>query len=232
MAPGAGVEEPVMSTTTSTDEATTAHALSSSEAVLWAIERDPTLRSTIVVVALLAQPPDLSRLRERLASAARAVPRLRQRIQPRRTGVPRWVDAGHVDFDHHLRRVQLPPPGSLADVLHLAGQQAGEAFDDARPLWQMTVVEGLDDGRAAVVMRVHHSVTDGVGGVGLLTAFTDPEPWPSELGATSPGDRETSCPVPSGSGSTRVRQSIGGISWASAGNAWTATRPQPAWPTR
>ena len=185
-------------TTMSTDEATAAHALSSSEAVLWAIERDPTLRSTIVVVALLAQPPDLSRLRERLDSAAHAVPRLRQRVQPRRTGVPRWVDAGHLDLDHHLRRVQLPPPGSFADLLHLAGQQAGEAFDDARPLWQMTVVEGLDGGRAAVVIKVHHAVTDGVGGVGLLPVFTDPEPCPNENGATSAGDRETSRPPSSG----------------------------------
>ena len=185
-------------TTMGTDEATAAHALSSSEAVLWAIERDPTLRSTIVVVALLAQPPDLSRLRERLVSAAHAVPRLRQRVQPRRTGVPRWVDAGHLVLDHHLRRVQLPPPGSLADLLRLAGQQAGEAFDDARPLWQMTVVEGLDGGRAAVVIKVHHAVTDGVGGVGLLPVFTDPEPCPNENGATSANGREASRPPSSG----------------------------------
>ena len=194
-------------TTMGTDEATAAHTLSSSEAVLWAIERDPTLRSTIVVVALLAQPPDL-RLRERLVSAVHAVHGYGNG-RPRRTGVPRWVDAGHLVLDHHLRRVQLPPPGSMADLLRLAGQQAGEAFDDRAPLWQMTVVEGLDGGRAAVVIKVHHAVTDGVGGVGLLPVFTDPEPCPNENGATSANGREASRPPSSGRPGLGLLGSVG-----------------------
>jgi WS/DGAT/MGAT family acyltransferase len=162
-----------------TGEAPTAQPLSSAEAVLWTIERDPTLRSTIVVLALLAGSPDLPGLRERLDSATRLFPRLRPRVQPRRAGLPRWVDVGHLDLDYHLRCVHLPGPGTLDDVLELAGQQAGDAFDPARPLWLMTVVEGLEGDRAAVVLKVHHAMTDGVGGVGLLPILTDPEPSPA-----------------------------------------------------
>ena len=168
-----------MATTTATAERVPDQPLSSSEAVLWTIERDPTLRSTIVVVALLAQPPDLGRLRERLESAAVVFPRFRQRVESPRSGMPRWVDVDQMDFDHHLERVQLPAPGTVEDLLHLAGRQAGETFDPARPLWQMTVVEGLEDGRAAVIIKVHHAMTDGVGGIGLLPAFTDPQPQPA-----------------------------------------------------
>jgi WS/DGAT/MGAT family acyltransferase len=171
---------------TSGREAMPAEPLSSAEAVLWTIERDPTLRSTIVVVALLAEPPDLGRLRERLAAAATVFPRLREHVQPRRAGVPRWVDDGQPDLDHHLRHVQLPGPGTLGALFDLAGQQAGESFDPARPLWQMTVVEGLEGNQAAVVIKVHHAVTDGVGGVGLLPAFTDAAPWPEDHGRTEP----------------------------------------------
>ena len=173
--------------------------LSSSEAVLWTIERDPTLRSTIVVVALLDAPPDLARLRDRLGSAARVFPRLRQRVQPRRAGVPRWVDIGHLDLDHHLRRVQLPAPGTLRDLMEMAGQQAGEVFDPARPLWLMTVVDGLEGGRAAVVMKVHHAMTDGVGGVGLLPILTDPEASPAANRV--PGPLHESGPTRARSGS-------------------------------
>ena len=176
-------------------ETSTAQPLSSAEAVLWTIERDPTLRSTIVVVALLAEPPDLARLRDRLGSATHVFPRLRQRVQPRLAGVPRWVDVGHMDLEHHVREVRLPAPGTLADLFDLAGAQAGEAFDPARPLWLMTVVDGLEDGRAAVVMKIHHAMTDGVGGVQLLPAFMDPGPWPTENGAPgSDGDEEPVTP--------------------------------------
>ena len=115
--------------------------------------------------------------------------------------MPRWVDVGHVDLDHHLRRVCLPAPGTLDDLLELAGQQAGEAFDPVRPLWLMTVVEGLEGDRAAVVMKVHHAVTDGVGGVGLLPILTDPEPSPmanrvrGPLGGSGPSHARSGSPT-------------------------------------
>jgi WS/DGAT/MGAT family acyltransferase len=147
--------------------------MSSSEAVLWMIERDPVLRSTIVVLCMLSGPPDADRVQERLASAAIAFPRLRQRVGTSRTGTRRWVDGGSVDLDHHLRHVRLPAPGSMRQVLDLAGAIAGEAFDPARPLWQATLIDGVEDGRAALLIKVHHAVTDGLGGVALLPILMD-----------------------------------------------------------
>ncbi len=157
---------------------TLAEPMTSSEAVLWTIERDPVLRSTIVVVAVLDSPPDLERLQERLGLAAEAFPRLHQRVEPSRAGVPHWVDAEGVDLAHHLHHVALPAPGSMRQLLDLAGDMAGEAFDPARPLWEMTVVEGLEGGCAGLVIKLHHTVTDGVGGVSLMPIFTDSCPEP------------------------------------------------------
>lgn len=154
----------------------TSTPLSSSEAVLWMIERDPVLRSTIVAVAVLDGPPDLARLSRRVELAANAFPRLHQRVAPARTGVPRWTDAPGFDVEHHLTHVRLPRPGSRRQLLDLASEQAGAAFDPARPLWHLTVVDGLKGGQSALIVKLHHAVTDGVGGIGLLPIFTDTQP--------------------------------------------------------
>ena len=84
-----------------------------------------------------------------------------------------------LDLDQHVAHVRLPSPGSPRQLLDLAGAQAGESFDPARPLWHITLVDGLDGNRSALVVKVHHAVTDGVGGVALLPIFTDPEPNPA-----------------------------------------------------
>ena len=179
--------------------------LTSSEAVLWMIERDPVLRSTIVAVALLRRPPDVARLRQRLALAVEAFPRLAQWVAPPATvGVPHWVDVPDFDLDQHVTHVRLPAPGSIRQLLDLAAAQAGEAFDPARPLWHLTVVEGLGHGRAAVVMKVHHAVTDGVGGVGLLPVFTDLEPDPAEAPTRGNGKRRRPAGRPSPSTAAQV----------------------------
>lgn len=149
--------------------------MSSTDAVMWDIERDPILRSTITAVALLDRSPDWDRLRERLRDGAAEIPRLRQRVvvPPLRLGPPRWVADSDFDLDYHLRRVRSPEPGSLRSVLDLAAPIAMDNFDHARPLWEFTLVEGLADGRAALIQKIHHSVTDGVGGIRLALLLLD-----------------------------------------------------------
>ena len=152
-----------------------------SDGIMWTIERDPNLRSTITVVFLLDRAPDWERLRHRLETATHQIPRLRQRVVeiPLRLAPPRWVTDGGFDLDYHARRIVAPAPGDLSRVLRLAESLAGRAFDPERPLWESVLCEGLEGGRAALVLKIHHSVTDGVGGMRLLHYLLDVEREPA-----------------------------------------------------
>ena len=146
---------------------------------MWLVEKDPILRSTIVAVALFDRPPDFDRLRARIDRATCLIPRFRQRVQspPFRLGPPRWSVEDTFDLDFHLRRMRLPAPGTERTLLDALQPMASAGFDRARPLWEFTLIEGLYDAdgteRAAFAMKVHHSVTDGVGGMSLLALLVD-----------------------------------------------------------
>lgn len=159
--------------------------LNESDALLWSIERDPCLRSTIVAVSLLDSCPDFQRLSDRLADACRQVPRLRQKVAtiPLHLGAPRWQFDEQFDLDYHLRRVVVPSPSDFRAVLDMAAPMAMAAFDKDRPLWEFTVVEGVEGGRAAFIQKVHHSFTDGVGGVTLAQMLLDDSPNPPKQDA-------------------------------------------------
>lgn len=155
--------------------------LSAADTLLWNIERDPCLRTTIVAVSVLDRPPDWDLVRERMTAACDLVPRLRQRVvaDPSPFGSLRWRDDDHFDLDHHLRRVSVPAPADRRALLDLAGTIATTPFDKTRPPWEFTVVGGLDDGTAAIVQKVHHSFTDGVGAVGLSRLLFDDAAHPT-----------------------------------------------------
>ncbi len=160
-----------------------AHHMSDADALMWNIEKDPILRSTIVALGVLDREPDFERLRRRLTRASITIPRLRQRVQspPLRIGPPRWSREANFDLDFHLRRVRLAAPGDHRRLLELVAPIAQSSFDRARPLWEFTIVEGLTGGRAAAVLKVHHSVTDGIGGIDLLSQMVDTERDAEEL---------------------------------------------------
>lgn len=165
------------------------HRMSDSDALMWTIEKDPLLRSTIMAVALLDQAPDHDRVRDKIERGLRMIPRLRQRAAapPLRVAPPQWVLDPHFDLDYHLRYVKCPGEGSLRDLLDYAAPLAMQGFDRARPLWEFTVVEGMADGRAALIQKVHHSVTDGVGGMELAMMLLDLERDPADdLGPVEP----------------------------------------------
>ena len=163
------------------DAARFEHRMSDSDALMWTIEKDPLLRSTIMAVALLDQAPDHGRLRDKIERGLRMIPRLRQRAAapPLRVAPPQWVIDPHFDLDYHLRYVRCPSEGSLRDLLDYAAPLAMQGFDRARPLWEFTVVEGMADGGAALIQKVHHSVTDGVGGMELAMMLLDLERDPA-----------------------------------------------------
>lgn len=151
-----------------------------SDAFSWYMERDPLLRSTVVAVAVLDREPDWDALVERVRRAVHRLPILRIRLAhpPLRLAPPRWVEVADVDLDWHLQRAWVEKPRAWQAVLDLARRKAVTAFDPARPLWEMTVVSGLPDGGAALVMVFHHSLTDGIGGVQLAMELFDGERAP------------------------------------------------------
>jgi diacylglycerol O-acyltransferase / wax synthase len=153
--------------------------LSDSDTLMWTIEKDPILRSTIVAVALLDTVPDPDRVRSSLEHASVKVPRLRQVVEvpPLRLGPPRWVTDPRFELDHHLRWIRLSERGPQRTVLDVAAQAASAAFDKNRPLWELTVVEDAAGG-AALVLKVHHSLTDGVGGIEMAAHIFDFERHP------------------------------------------------------
>jgi WS/DGAT/MGAT family acyltransferase len=179
--------------------------MSDEDALMWHIEKDPVLRSTIVAVALLDQPPDWERLRTRFDRATLLIPRLRQRVlsPPLRIGPPRWTNDPGFDLDFHMRRFRLPAPADTRTLLDVVGPIATTSFDRARPLWECTVLEGLGGDRAAMVMKVHHSITDGVGGMELLLHLVD-----FERGAPDPDDRPAVPPAEHPSAFSLVLDSI------------------------
>ena len=148
--------------------------LSASDSLMWRIESDPILRSPILVVGLLDRSPTPEGLEATIRRAAAVVPRLRQRIvgPPLDIGRPRWEDAGEVSLAHHVRRVRSSG-GGVESALAVAEPDAVTAFDPARPPWTLTIVDGLDGGQAAMILRFHHAISDGVGGIEIAGLLFD-----------------------------------------------------------
>ena len=147
------------------------------DALAWGMEADPGLRSTIVAVSWLDSRPDVAVLTERLERATHLAPQFLRRPVRSPVGLanPRWVDC-EFDLSLHFRQFEAPPPRTPATVVEFARIEAMTGFDTSRPLWQMTLICGLEDDRAAMVLKVHHSLTDGIGGVHLAMHLFDLAP--------------------------------------------------------
>jgi diacylglycerol O-acyltransferase len=140
-------------------------------------EANPRTRSGIMGIELLDVTPDWDRFRGRFESASRKVLRLRQKVvmPTLPTAAPRWVVDPDFNLDFHVRRVRVPEPGTLREVLDLAELALQSPMDISRPLWTATLVEGLADGRAATMLHLSHAVTDGVGTVEMFASIYDLE---------------------------------------------------------
>jgi WS/DGAT/MGAT family acyltransferase len=88
-----------------------------------------------------------------------------------------WQEDNQIDLEHHVRHSALPRPGRIRELLALASRLHSTLLDRQRPLWEMHLIEGLEDGRVAVYTKIHHSLMDGVAGLRLLqrTLTDDPE---------------------------------------------------------
>ena len=153
--------------------------MSDTEALMWTVEHDPALRSDFCNLTVVDAPIDFERLQDKLLNIIQAIPRLGQRVVPAPLGVatPEWVDVD-IDVSYHLRRVTLARPGTERQLLDACALLADAPFDRDRPLWQFTVFDGLADGGGALLQKMHHTITDGVGGMKLSLQIVDFEAHP------------------------------------------------------
>lgn len=151
--------------------------MSDADALMWNIEKDPALRSTITVIYFLDRTLSRDVIAHRFERLSRIVPRLRQRVRsnPLSVAPPRWENDPNFDLHFHLWWVRAPGKGTRRDVFSVAEPIAMSGFDRARPLWRAVVIEGLPGRKSAIVMKVHHAITDGVGGMKLQLELLDLE---------------------------------------------------------
>ena len=124
------------------------------------------------------------RVLERVGARLHLVPRYRQRLQSSAAGLanPVWIDDDGFDLGWHVRRAALPAPGD-AGLAELVGQEMSRRLDRSRPLWELTVIDGLGDGRTALLAKMHHALVDGVAAVDIGTVLLDPTAEPLEIPA-------------------------------------------------
>jgi WS/DGAT/MGAT family acyltransferase len=116
------------------------------------------------------------------------VPRYRQRLAavPLGQGRPVWVDDPQFRLPFHVRHTALPRPGGDAQLRRLAGRIFSQALDRGRPLWEMWLIEGLSEGRFALLSKTHHALVDGVSGVDIASVIFDSEAAPEPAAAPRP----------------------------------------------
>ncbi|HXW57869.1 MAG TPA: wax ester/triacylglycerol synthase family O-acyltransferase [Solirubrobacteraceae bacterium] len=148
------------------------------------VEDAVTLMHIGAVAILEGPPPRYEEIRERVLEKLPLVRRYRQVVRSVALGFgrPVWIDDPHFNLDYHLRRTGLPAPGGEAELRRLAGRVMSQQLDRAKPLWEMWIVEGLEQGRWAIISKVHHCMVDGIAGTDLLTVIFDLEAAPATSG--------------------------------------------------
>ena len=144
---------------------------------------DPVMRSTIIALVVLEKSPDWESLVSRFDRASRLAPALRKKIVDQGgLTTPRLIFDNNFDLSFHLRRFRMPQNATWADVLEDARRQSMTDFDRDRPLWRITLLEGLPGGKAAMIMKMHHAMIDGQGFVVLGATLFDLAPVGVDLG--------------------------------------------------
>ncbi|MGH0030568.1 MAG: WS/DGAT/MGAT family O-acyltransferase [Myxococcota bacterium] len=150
-------------------------------------EQDPNVHMHVGVVALFERGAlaadeagvDIGRIRRAVESSLGESPRFRQKlVRVPRFDLPVWVDDPCFNLEYHVRHTALPHPGSLRQLKRLAGRIFSQKLDRSKPLWEFWFVEGLEDGRFALIAKAHHCLVDGISGFELLARMMrlDPDP--------------------------------------------------------
>ncbi len=168
--------------------------LSSLDASFLYLER-PAVHMHVAALTVLDPRSDgpllFDDVRRVMESRIHLAPRLRQRALqvPGSLGRPVWVDDERFDLEFHLRRSALPEPGGHSELSDAVGRILSRPLDRAKPLWEFYVFEGMEKGRTALLMKLHHAMADGIAGMAIGSVMFDldagallgePEPWTPE----------------------------------------------------
>ena len=142
----------------------------------------PMHNATLEIFRPSADGFDYEKLLAVIADRIAFVPRYRQRIRtvPGRVANPVWVDDDDFDLTFHVRRSALPRPGSMGQLHELVARIMSRRLDRNRPLWEVYLVEGLEDGRFAILSKSHQILVDGVSTVDIGQVLLDVAPGPRE----------------------------------------------------
>jgi diacylglycerol O-acyltransferase len=155
------------------------------ESLMWRTEVNPLLRSTGVVMEVLESAPDRERVIAAHEWGSRLLAPLRHKVVEDALGLasPRWVVDQDFDMGYHLRFGRLRDPGTIEQALEAAQALAMTPFDRARPLWEAVLLDGLEDGRAVYLLKLHHSIADGQGTVQMFEILHGDSPEPGRARA-------------------------------------------------
>lgn len=154
--------------------------MSAFDALLYRGDADPRTRATLAAAYVLEHPPARDEAIGAFERASREIVRLRQHVvaPPWPVFLPAWIVDPDFDLLRHLRFERLAPRATLRHFLDAVQREMAEPLDPARPLWEAVVYEGLPRGRAGLLFRMSHAVTDGIGAVRLFAALFDTEATP------------------------------------------------------
>jgi diacylglycerol O-acyltransferase len=137
------------------------------------------------VMVLEGEPPSHRDLIAQIERRLHLVPRYRQKLAsaPLLPWRPRWIDDPHFNTGYHVRHTALPAPAGREELRRLAGRIFSQELDRSKPLWELWLVDGVGEGRWAIVSKTHHALVDGVSGVDIATVLFDLEPEPPTVNA-------------------------------------------------
>jgi diacylglycerol O-acyltransferase / wax synthase len=128
-------------------------------------------------------PPSMDEFLEQIRRRLHLVPRYRHKLAHTAidSGRPVWVDDPSFNLEYHVRHTALPAPGTFEQLQDLTARIFSQQLDRSKPLWEMWLIEGLEDDRFALITKTHHSLIDGIAGVDLATVLFDISPEPPQI---------------------------------------------------
>ncbi|MDH3678915.1 MAG: WS/DGAT domain-containing protein [Acidimicrobiia bacterium] len=165
--------------------------MSPEDSAFWKMESEVSRMHSVTLATFAGPAPSHDELRSHVAGCVPLVPRFRQRVQevPFDAGRPMWIDDPDFDLDDHL--IGASASVGMASLSELVSLIVSRQLDRSRPLWQLTVVDGLPDDEWAMVSKVHHSMIDGLFGTEPLAVLID-----GAVGRSAPAVRWSPGPPP------------------------------------